>query len=99
MPSAFAAYYHLRSLGISLVYHSILREKANSLDFDSQRYRDIFNERTQGADTPVDIDKAFNSNAIYLSATAITHGTCLDIAEPTVPTGARFWWIDAPWVS
>jgi ATP-dependent protease ClpP protease subunit len=139
LASAFAAYYHLRSLGIPLVSHnmgnvessavllflaadtrlaapharfllhgfhwdfggesvrhSILREHVSSLDFDAQRYGDIFNERTKGAERQIEIFESLNGNALIITAAAaVAGGICSGIAEPTVPAGACFWWIDA----
>jgi ATP-dependent protease ClpP protease subunit len=140
--SAFAAYYHLRSLGIPLVSHNMgnvessavllylaadtriaaphsrflihsfhwtfggepvrhptLRENVANLDYDAQRYGDIFNERTQGAESPVEILKAINDNVFLSAATAIHAGICSTIAEPTVPAGTNFWWISPVFVS
>jgi ATP-dependent protease ClpP protease subunit len=140
--SAFAAYYHLRSLGIPLVSHNmgnvessavilylaadtrlaapharflvhsfhltfgnesvrrpVLRENASSLDFDTQRYGGIFNERTKGAESPVEIIKALNDNVFLTACAAARLGICSEITEPAVPTGACFRWIEAPCVS
>jgi ATP-dependent protease ClpP protease subunit len=140
--SAFAAYYHLRSLGIPLISHNmgniesaavilylaadtriaaphsrflihslqwtfggepvrhpILRENVSSLDFDAQRYGDIFKERTQGAESPVEILKAINDNVFLAAASAVHAGICSTIAEPAVLAGANFWWISPTFVS
>jgi ATP-dependent protease ClpP protease subunit len=140
--SAFAAYYHLRSLGIPLVSHNmgniessavllylaadtriaapharfllhsfhwtfgnesvrhpILRENISSLDFDAQRYGDIFNERTQGAESPVEILKALNDHVLLTASAAAHAGICSAISEPAVPAGANFWWVEVPFAS
>jgi ATP-dependent protease ClpP protease subunit len=82
------------------IMHTDVREKGASLDFDAQRYGHIFNERTQGAQSPIDIFKALNGDALFISTTAaISAGICSAVAEPTVPAGACFWWIDASCVS
>jgi ATP-dependent protease ClpP protease subunit len=144
LQSAFAAYYHLRSLGIPLVSHNTgtvessavllylaadvrlaapharflfhtfqwtfgsetvrhptLRENIASLDFDAQRYRNIFNERTEGAERPGEVFKALDMDGFFIAApaAAITGGLCSGIAEPAVPAGAVFWWIDPASVS
>jgi hypothetical protein len=79
------------------VMHSDVREKAGSLDSDAQRYGDIFNERTQGAERPIEIFKALNGDTLI--AAAIEGGVCSEIAEPAVPAGAVFWWINPANVS
>jgi ATP-dependent protease ClpP protease subunit len=82
------------------VMHSDVREKAASLDSDAQRYGDIFNERTKGAECPIEIFKALNGDTLLTSGTAaIAGGLCSEIAEPVVPPGAIFWWIDTSYVS
>jgi len=82
------------------VIHSSLREKIFNLDFDAARYCDIFNERTQGAKSPVNIVEALKGNAVIVSAaTAIEAGVCSAIAEPAVPAGADLWWVKAGYVS
>jgi len=78
----------------------VIAEKLASLDFDSARYRDIFNERTKGAKSPVEIGESLEGNALYASAAAaVDMGMCSEIAEPTVPAGAILWWIEAGCVS
>jgi ATP-dependent protease ClpP protease subunit len=82
------------------VVHTEVREKVACLDFDTQRYGNIFNERTQGAQSPIDIFKALNGDALLITSTAATFtGICSAVAEPTVPAGAIFWWINASCVS
>jgi ATP-dependent protease ClpP protease subunit len=82
------------------VIHSSLREKIVNLDFDAARYGDIFNERTNGAKSPINISEALKGNAVITSAaTALEAGICTAIAEPAVPTGAALWWINAGCVS
>jgi ATP-dependent Clp protease protease subunit len=142
--SAFAAYYHLRSLGIPLVshntgniessavllylaadvrfaapharflfhsfhwsfgsetvHHPLLREKTACLDFDTQRYRDILNERTQSAERQIEIFKSLDDNSFCITsaAAAVTGGICSQIAEPAVPAGAVLWWLNTSFVS
>jgi ATP-dependent protease ClpP protease subunit len=78
---------------------SNLREKLASLDFDSERYRDIFNERTEGAESPIDISKALNDETMIVSASsAVSAGICTSVNEPTVPAGAILWHITTPYV-
>jgi ATP-dependent protease ClpP protease subunit len=88
------------TFGGEAVHHSTLREKVSCLDFDVQRYGDIFNERTKGAESPIEIFKALNGDVLLTTGTAaIAAGICSEIAEPAVPAGACFWWIDASCVS
>jgi ATP-dependent protease ClpP protease subunit len=41
-----------------------IREALASLEFDSRRYAEIFNERTKGADKPVDVSNAFMASSV-----------------------------------
>jgi len=83
------------SFGGEVVRKPVLSERLASLDFDSARYRDIFNEHTKEAENPINIDKALDGDAVYLSASAAFEaGVCTEIAEPTVPEGAILWWIN-----
>lgn len=69
-----------------------MRENLQSLDFDSERYAKIFDERTQksfdirgcltGAAQRLDADAA--------AAAGITTGPAND---PTIPAGAILWWV------
>jgi hypothetical protein len=71
-----------------------------SFDFDPQRYCDIFNGCTQGAKRPIEIFKALNGDALTATATAAMQaGISSEIAEPTVPAGSCFWWLDPSVVS
>jgi ATP-dependent protease ClpP protease subunit len=45
-----------------------IKEAVASLEFDSRRYSDIFNERTNGADKPVDVLKCLNGDPLVIGA-------------------------------
>ena len=86
--------------GNESVRKPVLAEKLASLDFDSARYRDIFNERSKGAKSPIEIGDALNGDALYAAASAaLDAGICHEISEPAVPAGAILWWISAGCVS
>jgi ATP-dependent protease ClpP protease subunit len=72
-----------------------LREHTTSLEFDSQRYADIFNERTEGAESPIKIGEYLNGlSLIATPATALKAGVITEPAsEPAVPAGVRLWWL------
>jgi ATP-dependent protease ClpP protease subunit len=72
-----------------------LREHTASLEFDSRRYADIFNERTEGAESPINISECLNGlSLIATPATALKAGVITEPAsEPAVQTGFRLWWI------
>ena len=133
--AGFAAYHHLRSLGIPLIAHNIgnvessavllflaadtrvaaphatfllhdfnwifgsgqirvgeIREHLQSLDFDCNRYAEIFNERTQKG---FDIRNCLAGKALRLDAAAAHSAgiTTSPAAEPAIPAGANLWWI------
>lgn len=71
-----------------------LSEHSISLEFDQKRYADIFDERTHGAETPVDILEALNSKALILDPTAaISAGiTSKIIDKGTISTTDIHWW-------
>jgi ATP-dependent protease ClpP protease subunit len=72
----------------------VLRRALNSLDFDAQRYGDIFNERTQRAQAPIDIFECLGGKETIIGApAAVTAGIVSDISAATVPAGAAMWWI------
>lgn len=70
------------TFGAPIIDHARLEEHSLSLEFDSQRYTSIFNQRTQGADVPVDIFKCLNGSARILDTTA---ATAANIIHGTIP--------------
>jgi ATP-dependent protease ClpP protease subunit len=68
----------------------VIRNCLASLDFDSRRYGDIFNERTNGADKPIDVFKCLNGEPLVIGAEESRH--CgLSSEKPavyTTPAGA-----------
>ena len=82
------------------VTQSFISEKLMNIEFDTARYRDIFNERTQGAESPIDIDKALMGDSAFLSARdALSAGICTCISELAVAADAILWHISFPFVS
>jgi ATP-dependent protease ClpP protease subunit len=76
----------------------VLRNALNSLDFDARRYGDIFNERTQGAQTPVDVFQCLNKTETIIGAVAAASaGICSAVADVNAaPVGARIWSVTPP---
>lgn len=78
----------------SVIDHARLAEHSLSLEFDFQRYINIFNQRTQGADISVDISKCLNGNARILDTTTaaanIIHGTIPP--EGAIRADCIHWW-------
>jgi ATP-dependent protease ClpP protease subunit len=71
-----------------------IRGALASLDFDANRYGEIFNERTKGAQTPVDVFKCLDGLETIIGApAAVTSGIATEICAAAVPAGARMWWI------
>jgi ATP-dependent protease ClpP protease subunit len=70
-----------------------LREHIASLEFDSRRYADIFNERTEGAKSPINISECLNGlSLIAPPVIALMAGVITEPAsEPTVPAEVRLW--------
>jgi ATP-dependent protease ClpP protease subunit len=75
--------------------HSRLCEHALSLDIDAERYAKIFEERTKGAEVPVDIRQCLNSGARILDASsAAVAGIATKVvpAEGTITCDDTHWW-------
>lgn len=76
--------------------HSRLNEWRECLDFDAERYAQIFNEATQGASQPEDVrSKLAGSAQILSAAAAVQAGIIEKIAEPVSPLthgAATHWW-------
>lgn len=76
------------------VDHDRLAEYVASLDFDAKRYAEIFNERTQGAQQPVDVAAHLMGQAKLLgAAAAVEAGIATGVAEAAIPTTAIRWWV------
>jgi ATP-dependent protease ClpP protease subunit len=70
----------------------VLRRALASLDFDAQRYGNIFNERTQGAQSPVDIFKCLDHEQLIIGASAaVSAGIVAAVSVAAIPTGAIRW--------
>jgi ATP-dependent protease ClpP protease subunit len=75
-----------------------IKEAVASLEFDSRRYADIFNERTQGADKPLDVLKCLNGEPLVIGTevAGLCGITTEAPAENTIPAGAvRSWIVEA----
>lgn len=76
------------------VDHDRLAEYIVSLDFDAERYANIFNERTQGSNEPVNVRAHLMGQAKLLgAAAAVSSGIATAIAEATIPAAAILWWV------
>jgi len=78
------------------VDHNRLSEHQMSLDFDLNRYAAIFDERTHGADKPIEIRECLTGSALILDATAtVTAGIASRVvpAEGAVIAQATKWWV------
>lgn len=74
--------------------HDRLAEFVASLDFDAKRYTAIFQERTEGADKPVDVFSHLMGQAKLLGATeALTAGIATGITDAAIPATATKWWV------
>lgn len=61
-----------------------LREAIRSLDFDQNRYSNIFNERTAGAQNPIDVSKCLKGDSAMFDADlALAAGIIHDIIPTT----------------
>jgi ATP-dependent protease ClpP protease subunit len=73
-----------------------LAEISARLNEDVERYAQIFDEITQGAQEPLEIRPHLTGSHIILTASAaIASGIIHEIAEATLPAGARVWWVQA----
>jgi ATP-dependent protease ClpP protease subunit len=83
------------TFGPSPVFLPNIREAVTSLEFDSRRYADIFNERTQGADKPLDVIKGMEREPLVIGAeeARLCGITTEAPAEITIPAGAAHTWI------
>ncbi len=76
------------------VDHDRLSEYVESLDFDAKRYSDIFEEITNGAESPVKVREHLAGKAKILSSgDAIKAGIAQEIKEATIPNDAVRWWV------
>ncbi|MBW4056959.1 MAG: hypothetical protein HIU83_16510 [Proteobacteria bacterium] len=79
--------------GNGTVDHDRLAEYAASLDFDSERYAQIFDERTEGANQVVNVRSHLLGRANILGADAsVVAGISTSVAEIATPEGTVHWW-------
>lgn len=77
------------------VDHNRLAEASESLEFDVNRYTEIFNERTQGACEPINIKDHLLGRALILDAVAAVRSKiATDIADAAIDNGATNWWVN-----
>jgi ATP-dependent protease ClpP protease subunit len=83
------------TFGPGSVFLPNIKEAVASLEFDSRRYADIFNERTQGADKPLDVIKCMEGDPLVIGAeeAGFCGITTETPAENTIPAGAVHSWI------
>ena len=76
------------------VDHDRLSEYVDSLDFDANRYADIYEERTKGATTIIDVRNHLAGKAKLLTAAeAVEAGIATAISDAVVPADAIRWWV------
>lgn len=76
------------------VDHDRLAEYVDSLDFDAKRYADIFDERTKGAKSTVDVRAHLAGKAKLLDASsALALGIATEISDATVLQASTRWWV------
>lgn len=79
--------------GNAPVDHNRLLEYGDSLNFDLERYSQIFKERTSGAQKPIDVKEHLTGRANIFGATdALQAGLITEIGTPNIPHGAIHWW-------
>ena len=79
--------------GNGTVDHDRLAEYTASLDFDAERYAKIFDERTKGAEQPVDVRSHLLGRVNILAADpSVSAGISTAVQDATTPPGAVHWW-------
>ena len=80
--------------GQANVDHDRLAEYVDSLDFDANRYADIFEERTEGAKDAVDVRDHLAGKARLLDAKgAVASGIATEIADASMQAQSIKWWV------
>jgi ATP-dependent protease ClpP protease subunit len=80
--------------GGATVDHDRLAEYVDSLDFDAKRYADIFDERTKGAKSVVDVRGHLAGKARIRNATeALASGIATEIGDASIPQNSTRWWV------
>ena len=80
--------------GGATVDHDRLAEYVDSLDFDAKRYADIFEERTKGAKSLVDVRAHLAGKARILDAAgAVASGIATAIGDAAIPQNSTRWWV------
>jgi len=76
------------------VDHDRLSEYVVSLDFDAERFADIFEERTQGAKESINVRDHLAGQAKLLTAkSAIDTGIATEIDDAKINEDAVMWWV------
>ena len=77
------------------VDHDRLSEFVDSLDYDANRYAEIFDERTSNSQSPINVREHLAGKAKLLNANeAVESGIATKIEEICIPAGAVTWWIN-----
>ena len=71
-----------------------LAERSSSLTFDLERYVQIFQDRTQGCEVPIDVRKHLDSGALVISA---EEATSVGIVHNVVPSAGLIDRCDIHW--
>lgn len=74
--------------------HSRLREQVGTLDDDVERYAQIFDEATKGANKPLKVRTHLSSQEkIVAAADALSCGIVSRVEQASIPKGAVDWWV------
>lgn len=76
--------------------HRQLREWVASLDNDAQRFIDLFEETTKGAEQPFDIREALtgDSPSLLEAEAAVAAGIAHEVTATALPSDAITWWVN-----
>ena len=80
------------------VDHARLREYVGSLDNDLERYAEIFEARTGGAASPLDVRSHLSGREqerIVNAREAVTAGIAHAVEDATIPEGATTWGVSS----
>lgn len=78
-----------------LIDHNRLAERSSLLDYDVNRYVSIFNERTQGAQTPINAEEHLRGSALIVDpAASVSAGISTHVmpADWTISRIDTHWW-------
>jgi ATP-dependent protease ClpP protease subunit len=84
---------HWGFTGPCTIDHARFREYLNILDNDLERYAQVFDEQTKGAEKRLNIRTHLSSeDKIIAASDSVACGMAHEIAEAAIPDGAINWW-------